>query len=95
MGAKMYAFVLGGMIAALGGTLMAFRRPSISFTGFTSIQSILFLQSAVLGGVGTVIGPQVGSSSLPGTLSTQIFSFIGSDVAVYLTLSAASGCSSC
>jgi ABC-type branched-subunit amino acid transport system ATPase component/branched-subunit amino acid ABC-type transport system permease component len=86
MGAKMYAFVLGGMIAALGGTLLAFRRPSLSFDGFSSIQSILLLQDSVLGGVGTAIGPQIGSSSLPGTLGTQVFSFIGSDVAVYLTL---------
>jgi ABC-type branched-subunit amino acid transport system ATPase component/branched-subunit amino acid ABC-type transport system permease component len=86
MGAKMYAFVLGGMIAALGGTLLAFRRPSLSFSGFSSIESILLLQSSVLGGVGTVVGPQVGAGNLPGTLGTQIFSFIGSDVAVYLTL---------
>jgi sulfate-transporting ATPase len=86
MGAKMYAFVLGGMIAALGGTLLAFRRPSLSFSGFSSIESILLLQSSVLGGVGTVVGPQLGASNLPGTLGTQIFSFIGSDIAVYLTL---------
>jgi ABC-type branched-subunit amino acid transport system ATPase component/branched-subunit amino acid ABC-type transport system permease component len=86
MGAKMYAFVLGGMIAALGGALLAFRRPSLSLTGFSSIQSILLLQSSVLGGVGTVVGPQVGSASLPGTLGTEVFSFLGSDVAVYLTL---------
>jgi ABC-type branched-subunit amino acid transport system ATPase component/ABC-type branched-subunit amino acid transport system permease subunit len=86
MGAKMYAFVLGGMIAALAGTLMAFRRPSFDLSGFSSIESILFLQSSVLGGVGTVVGTQIGSASLPGTLSTQIFSFIGSDVAAYLTL---------
>jgi ABC-type branched-subunit amino acid transport system ATPase component/branched-subunit amino acid ABC-type transport system permease component len=86
MGAKMYAFVLGGMIAALAGSLLAFRRPSMSFFGFSSIQSILFMQNSVLGGVGTVVGPQVGSGSLPGTLGTQIFSFLGADVAVYLTL---------
>jgi sulfate-transporting ATPase len=91
MGAKMYAFVLGGMIAALGGTLLAFRRPSLNFSGFSSIQSILLLQTAVLGGVGTVIGPQVASGNLPGTLGTQIFSFIGSDVAVYLVLAGGIG----
>ncbi|HEX5587573.1 MAG TPA: ABC transporter ATP-binding protein, partial [Acidimicrobiia bacterium] len=38
-----------------------------------------------------VIGPQVGASNLPGTLGTQVFSFIGSDVAVYLTLLGGAG----
>ena len=91
VGAKLYAFVLAGMIAALGGSLLAFRRPTLSFQGFAGIQSVLLLQSAVLGGVGTLAGPPVGATFLPGTLGESIFSFIGPDIAVYLSLVAGVG----
>ena len=59
---------------------------SITFGGFVGIQSILAMQYAVLGGVGLMGGPLAGSGVAPGTISQQIFSFIGSDVAVYLSI---------
>ncbi|HVW44846.1 MAG TPA: ATP-binding cassette domain-containing protein, partial [Amycolatopsis sp.] len=86
MQAKLYAFVLGGMIAALGGVLIAFRSPALQFTGFAGLASVSDMQYAVLGGAGTLIGPLVGSGFQPDALGPQIFSFLGTDVALYIAL---------
>jgi sulfate-transporting ATPase len=86
MQAKLYAFVLGGMIAALGGVLLAFRSPALQFTGFAGLASVSDMQYAVLGGAGTLAGPLVGSAFQPDSLGPQIFSFLGADVAFYIAL---------
>jgi ABC-type branched-subunit amino acid transport system ATPase component/branched-subunit amino acid ABC-type transport system permease component len=86
VGAKLYAFVLGGMIAALGGILLAFHDPVLNFGDFASLNSVTSLQNAVFGGVGTVGGPLLGSTFLPGTLGQQIFGFLGNNVSTYLSL---------
>ncbi|WP_261561729.1 ABC transporter permease subunit [Frankia tisae] len=91
VGAKLYAFVLGGMIASLGGILLAFHDPVPSFGAFAGLQSVTALQNAVLGGVGATTGPLVGSSFAPGTLGQQIFSFLGAKVALYLALASGVG----
>jgi sulfate-transporting ATPase len=91
VGAKLYAFVLGGMIAALGGILLTFRNPALDYTQFVSIQSITYLQASVLGGVGHLGGPMIASGFQPATLGQQIFSFIGSNVATYLALASGLG----
>src|ERR1700728_2526093 len=90
-GAKLYAFVLGAMIAALGGVLLTFSQPVLSFSNFAAINSVLDTQYAVLGGVGTVGGPLIGSSFQAGTLGQQIFSFLGGNVAFYLALAVGVG----
>lgn len=84
--AKLYAFVLGGMIAALGGILLAFRSPLLQFTAFSGLQSVTGMQNAVLGGAGTPLGPIVGSGFQPDSLGQQIFSFLGSKVALWIGL---------
>jgi sulfate-transporting ATPase len=86
MQAKLYAFVLGGMIAAVGGVLLAFRSPALQFTGFGGLASVSDMQYAVLGGAGTLTGPLVGSAFQPDSLGPQIFSFLGSGVALYIAL---------
>ncbi|THJ72630.1 ABC transporter permease subunit [Candidatus Frankia alpina] len=91
VGAKLYAFVLGAMIASLGGILLAFHDPVPSFGAFAGLQSVTALQNAVLGGVGATTGPLVGSSFAPGTLGQQIFSFLGAKVALYLALASGVG----
>ncbi|MCW2621487.1 MAG: putative branched chain amino acid transporter ATP-binding protein [Frankiales bacterium] len=91
MQAKMYAFVLGGMIAALGGILLAFRSPVMQFTQFSGLQSVTAMQNAVLGGAGTVVGPLVGSGFGQDTLGQQIFGFLGNDIALYLSLASGIG----
>ena len=86
VGAKVYAFVLSGMIAAAAGILLIFRLPIVQFGDFGAVTSILHLQNAVLGGVGTLGGPLVGSGFAAGGVSQQIFSFIGSNVGVILAV---------
>ncbi|EIV94798.1 ATP-binding cassette domain-containing protein [Frankia sp. QA3] len=91
VGAKLYAFVLGAMIASLGGILLAFHDPVPSFGSFAGLQSVTALQNSVLGGVGATAGPLVGSSFAPETLGQQIFGFLGAKVALYLALASGVG----
>jgi ABC-type branched-subunit amino acid transport system ATPase component/branched-subunit amino acid ABC-type transport system permease component len=85
-GAKIYAFVLAGMIAGVGGVLFAFYLPAPDFTNFLALSSISLTETAVLGGVGHLGGALIASSYQPNTLLTQIFSFLGGNVAAYLTI---------
>jgi sulfate-transporting ATPase len=91
LGAKLYAFVLGAMIAGVAGVLLAFRLPSADFSGYGGITSILMMENAVLGGVGTLGGPLAGSGMMPGSVGQQVFSFIPGDVALWLALGASVG----
>ena len=89
VGAKIYAFVLGAMIAAIGGVLLCFFLPTPDFTNFVGINSVVFAESAVLGGVGHLGGPLIASSYQPSTLGPQLFSFLGGNVAIWLALASA------
>lgn len=86
VGAKLYAFVLGGMIAAVGGILVAYRQSLLSFQGFGGITSLFVLQNAVIGGVGVVGGPVAGSGFQPGTVGQQIIGFLPGDAATLLVI---------
>ena len=88
-GAKLYAFVLGGMIAAIGGVLLCFFLPTPDFTNFVGITSVTFAESAVLGGVGHLGGPLLASAYQPDALGPQIFSFLGGNVATWLAIAGA------
>jgi ABC-type branched-subunit amino acid transport system ATPase component/branched-subunit amino acid ABC-type transport system permease component len=70
--AKVYAFVLGGALAAVGGVLVAYRQATLSFNQFSAIGSLFVLQNAVIGGVGLLGGPLVGSAFQPGTLGQEV-----------------------
>ncbi len=86
MSAKLYAFVLGGMIAALGGSLLAFD-PLISGSGgFSTMQSIVFMQGVVFGGVGHIGGPLIASSLQSGAVGQRALFFLGGDGSFYLQL---------
>jgi sulfate-transporting ATPase len=89
VGAKIYGFVLGAMIAALGGVLLCFFLPTPDLTNFLGINSVTFAESAVLGGVGHLGGPLVASSYQPNTLGPQVFSFLGGNVAIWLAIAGA------
>jgi ABC-type branched-subunit amino acid transport system ATPase component len=91
LGAKLYAFVLAAMIAALGGILLTFSQPILTFSNFAAINSVLDTQYAVLGGVGTLGGPLAGSGFAPGTLGQSILSFLGGNVAIILGIIAGVG----
>ena len=66
-GAKIYAFALSAGIAAVGGTLLAFRKDTIVYgTEFTNFTSITVVGWAFVGGIGFLIGPFIGATLAPG-----------------------------
>jgi ABC-type branched-subunit amino acid transport system ATPase component/branched-subunit amino acid ABC-type transport system permease component len=91
-GAKLYAFAVGGMIAAIGGILIAFD-PLLAGSGdqFAGIQSVNLMQVSVFGGVGYLSGPLIASTLQGGTLGQQLLSFLGGKAAFYLSLASAAG----
>ncbi len=86
VGAKLYAFVLSGVIAGLAGVLLAYRAPFLRFGDFNFFNSILAVQYATLGGVGSLTGPAAGSTFASEALGPKLFAFLGSNVALTLSL---------
>jgi ABC-type branched-subunit amino acid transport system permease subunit len=56
VGAKLVAFSLSGVIAALAGGLLAYQDLNVSFARFTALASITYLSMAYLGGITSVGG---------------------------------------
>lgn len=84
-GAKLYAFTLGSGIAALGGLLLAFDQPTLTFSKFTVFESIYVVAVTVTAGVGFVVGAPLGALLIAGGVVSQLF--IGwSTVNLYLPL---------
>ena len=70
---KLHAFVISAGIAGLAGTLLAFRGYAITYdTTFDPFQSISAVTLAVLGGVGYVAGPVLGSTLASGGIGTLV-----------------------
>jgi ABC-type branched-subunit amino acid transport system ATPase component/branched-subunit amino acid ABC-type transport system permease component len=70
---KLFAFIVGSSLAAVGGILYAFRSPVIPFQDtFAPIQSILAVAIAIIGGVGFVMGPLLGSTFAAGGVTTWV-----------------------
>ena len=88
VGAKLYAFGLGAAIAAVGGVLIGFRRPSVVFyPTFSVFQSILVVLYAVIGGIGYVAGAVIGAALAPGAIVPYAFGdLFASEAAVQLAL---------
>jgi ABC-type branched-subunit amino acid transport system ATPase component/branched-subunit amino acid ABC-type transport system permease component len=86
-GAKIYAFIVGGVIAAVAGVLIAFD-PLMTGSGdqFAGLQSVDLMQAAVFGGVGHLSGPVIASFFQGGTLGQQVLGDVNSKPALYLSL---------
>ncbi|MPY94432.1 MAG: ATP-binding cassette domain-containing protein [Acidimicrobiia bacterium] len=86
-GAKVYAFAVSAGIAAVGGTLIAFRKDVIiygsEFTNFTSITAVGW---AFIGGIGFLAGPVFGATLAPGALGAQISNEIFAGLDEYIQL---------
>jgi sulfate-transporting ATPase len=82
--AKLYAFSVGSMIAALGGILVAFRNTSIVYSNIHAFDSVSTLGYAVIGGIGYVVGPLIGGVLQPGGLGTNIGNLFSGTVQEYL-----------
>jgi sulfate-transporting ATPase len=85
-GVKLYAFALSGAIAALGGTLLAFRSTSITYPEFTNLTSITYVGLAVIGGIGYLFGAVAGATLAEGAVWTQIFNAISPGLGRYVPL---------
>jgi sulfate-transporting ATPase len=85
-GAKFYAFALSAAIAGLGGVLLAFRSPSITYTVFDAFTSITMVAFAMIGGIGYLFGAVIGATLAPGALNQQILNEIDSDLGRYIQL---------
>jgi sulfate-transporting ATPase len=69
IGVKLYAFALSAAIAAVGGVLIGYHRPSVVFyPTFSIFESILVIVYGVIGGVGFVVGALLGAALAPGAL---------------------------
>jgi ABC-type branched-subunit amino acid transport system ATPase component/branched-subunit amino acid ABC-type transport system permease component len=69
-GAKLYAFSLGGALAAVGGILLAFRTPHVDFSVFNTQNSLLLVVGTVIGGVGFLAGAGFGGLLVGGGIAT-------------------------
>jgi ABC-type branched-subunit amino acid transport system ATPase component/branched-subunit amino acid ABC-type transport system permease component len=72
---KLYAFGLAAAIAALGGILISFSSDNIVYGGFVSFQSITAMSQALIGGIGFVMGPLIGSMFVPGSLGAKVLAW--------------------
>jgi ABC-type branched-subunit amino acid transport system ATPase component/branched-subunit amino acid ABC-type transport system permease component len=59
---KLFAFVVGAGLAAIGGILLGFQQPTVVFDAFTPFNSMLVVTFCVIGGVGYCLGPLVGGT---------------------------------
>lgn len=85
-GGRLFAFSLSAGIAALGGVLLAFRDPTITYSGYSTLASIQLVAQAVVGGVGWIGGAVAGGlGQLGGVLSTAL-GYGGQSFASYLPL---------
>lgn len=66
--AKLLAFIIGAMLASLGGALFAVKIGSIFPASFQVIQSIIILVVVIVGGMGSLRGVAVGALVLIGVL---------------------------
>ncbi|MET0324518.1 MAG: branched-chain amino acid ABC transporter ATP-binding protein/permease, partial [Ilumatobacteraceae bacterium] len=86
-GAKLFAFTLSASIAAIGGTLLAFRKDTIVYgTEFTNFVSITAVAWAFIGGIGFLMGPFIGATLAPGSVGVRISDAIFGGLDRYLTV---------
>ncbi|MET0145694.1 MAG: ATP-binding cassette domain-containing protein [Ilumatobacteraceae bacterium] len=83
---KVVAFTIAAFIAAVGGVLIAYRTPAVSYTNFDVLGSVNQLVWSVIGGVGFVTGPLFAMGFAPGGLGTQLAAAVYSEDFSYLPL---------
>jgi ABC-type branched-subunit amino acid transport system ATPase component/ABC-type branched-subunit amino acid transport system permease subunit len=82
---KLYAFVIGGALAALGGALLAYQNSFAVFDGYDVLGNIYAVALGVIGGIGSVLGALVGGAASPDGIVAQALSSLG-DVAQWIQL---------
>jgi len=74
VGAKLYAFGLGAAIAALGGSLSAFRNQNVNFNQYDVFGSIQAVLVTVIGSVGFITGAIAGGASAIAGVGQEVLS---------------------
>jgi ABC-type branched-subunit amino acid transport system ATPase component/ABC-type branched-subunit amino acid transport system permease subunit len=74
---KLYAFVIGGALAALAGVLLAYQNSFAVFSRYDVIGNIYAVALGVIGGIGSVVGALVGGAAAPDGIVAQAFSSLG------------------
>ena len=82
---KLYAFVIGGALAALAGIMLAYQNSFAVFSGYDVLGNIYAVALGVIGGIGSVLGALVGGAAAPDGIVAQAFSSLG-DVAQWVLL---------
>ena len=86
-GVKVYAFAVSAGIAAIGGTLLAFRKDVVIYgSEFSNFTSIPVVGWSFIGGIGYLFGPLSGSTLAPGSLGAQLSNAVFSGVTRYIQL---------
>jgi len=79
---KLYAFMISGLIAGVGGVLIAFTNVVVSLGNpggrFDASYSINAIAQSTVGGIGYVSGALVGTAMEPGAVLSKILLFISS-----------------
>jgi len=86
VGMKLRAFVVGSVLAALGGVLFAFLNSVIVYSTFTWLQSVTITGFGIIGGMGFAAGPYFGALFQPGSVSTNVGNEFGASIQTYLLL---------
>lgn len=86
VGAKLSAFAISSSIAGVGGALMAFRNPSVTFDQFGIFGNILAVAFAVVGGVGSALGGVLGGLLQDGGIGSWLLGLLAEKWSSYLSL---------
>jgi len=76
--AKLVAFALASSVAGLGGVLLAFESQVVDFTQFDIFSSINAVTFTIIGGIGYLIGPLLGSGLASGAIPFYLLQRFGS-----------------
>jgi sulfate-transporting ATPase len=76
VGAKIYAFGVAAGIAAIGGVLIGFASPTVTYAQFSPLNSINAVADSVIGGIGYILSAPVASPTADGGLGTQLLTSV-------------------
>jgi ABC-type branched-subunit amino acid transport system ATPase component/branched-subunit amino acid ABC-type transport system permease component len=84
--AKLFAFIVGASVAAVGGVVLGFSNPYIEYGSFDPIYSTLAVAYAVVGGVGYVLGPIFGAPLPPAGVGDYALTAVWANGGNYIAL---------
>ena len=76
--AKLYAFSVAAVVAAVGGILIVYQAPSVTWTnGWDVVVGITLLSTLVIGGIGYAAGAFIGGIVAATGIGVYLFSYLG------------------